>query len=149
MEHKINILCLQEIKCLDQTWREKTHTHRFIFSSDIQGNEEHHGVGFCCSHRIEKYRNNYIKHFGHLVEMEINNHGSNLVILGVHIPHDDVHEPTRTNIWEQFSRKTNELSTNRSVIVLGDFHASLHARQQDEEQHIGNNILGKGLQVLY
>ena len=81
--------------------------------------------------------------------MVINNHGNNLVILGVYIPHDNVHEPTRTNIWEKLSRKTNELSTNRDVIVLGDLHASLHARKEDEEQYIGNNILGKGLQFPY
>lgn len=35
-------------------------THTFIFSSDIQGNEEHHGVGFGFSHKIEKDRNHYI-----------------------------------------------------------------------------------------
>ena len=35
------------------------------------------------------------------------------------------------------------------VIILGDFNASLHARKADEDQHIGNNILGKGLQFLY
>ena len=126
---------------------ERKDTHSFIFSSDIQGNEEHHGVGFCFSHN-RKYRNHYIQHSSHLVEMEINNHGNNLVILGVYIPHDLVHEPTRTNIWEKLIRKTNELSTNRNMIVLGDFGASLHAKKADEEQHIGNNILGKGLQFL-
>ena len=80
--------------------------------------------------------------------MEINNHGNNLVILGVYIPHDLVHEPTRTNIWEKLSKKINELSTNRNVIILGDFKASLNARTADEDQYIGNNILGKGLQYL-
>ena len=81
--------------------------------------------------------------------MESNNHGNDLVILGIYIPHDLVHEPTRTNIWEKLSRKIDELSTNRNVIVLGDFDASLHARKVDEEQYIGNNVLGKGLQFHY
>ena len=27
--------------------------HTFMFSSDIQGNEDHHGVGFCFNHKIE------------------------------------------------------------------------------------------------
>ena len=81
--------------------------------------------------------------------MEINNHGNNLVILGVYIPHDLVHEPTRTNVWEKLSKKTKELSTNRNVIILGDFNASLHARKADEDHYIGNNTLGKGLQFLY
>ena len=71
-----------------------------------------------------------------------------MVKLGIYIPHDLVHEPTRTNIWQKPSRKINELPTNRNVIVLGDFHASLHARKADEEQYIGNNVLGKGLQFL-
>ena len=35
------------------------------------------------------------------------------------------------------------------MIALGDFNASLHARKAEEEQYIGNNILGKGLQFLY
>ena len=95
-----------------------------------------------------KYQTHYIRHSSHLLEIEINSHGHNLVILGVYIPHDLVHEPTRTNIWEKLSRKINELSTNRNVIALGDFNASLHARKADEEQYIGNNILGKGLQFL-
>ena len=81
--------------------------------------------------------------------MEINNHGNNLVILGVYIPHDFVHEPIRTNVWEKLNIKINELSTNRNVIISGDFNASLHARKADEYQYIGNNILGKGLQFLY
>ena len=81
--------------------------------------------------------------------MEINNHGNNLVILGVYTPHDNVHEPTRTNIWKKLSRKIYELPTNRNVIALGHLNASLQARKQDEEQDIGNNILGKGLQYLY
>ena len=63
--------------------------------------------------------------------------------------HDLVHEPTRINRWEKLRKKTNELSTNRNVIILGDFNASLRARKADEEQHIGNSILGKGLQLLY
>ena len=29
------------------------------------------------------------------------------------------------------------------------FNTSLHARKQDEEQYIGDNVLGKGLQFLY
>ena len=29
---------------------------------------------------------------------------------------------------------------------MGDFNASLHAGKQDEEQYIGHNIMGKGLQ---
>ena len=32
------------------------------------------------------------------------------------------------------------------MILLGDFITSLHARKADEEQYIGNNIIGKGLQ---
>ena len=81
--------------------------------------------------------------------MEINNHGNNLVRLGVYIPHDLAHEPIRTNVWEKLNKKINELSININVIILGDFNASLHARKADEDQHIGNNILGKGLQLLY
>ena len=68
---------------------------------------------------------------------------NNLVILGIYIPHDLVHGATRINIWETLSREINGLRTNRNVIALGDFNASLHARKADEEQHIGNNILGK------
>ena len=82
---------------------ERKDTHTFIFSSDIQGDEEHHGVGFCFSHKIEAYRNHYIQHSSYLVEMEINSHGNNLVILVVYTPHDNVHEPTRTNIWGKSS----------------------------------------------
>ena len=81
--------------------------------------------------------------------MEINNHGSNLVIFGVYIPHDPFHEPARTNIWKILSNRTNELSINRNVIIPGDFNASLHARKADENQYIGNNILGKELQFVY
>ena len=41
-----------------------------------------------------------------------------MVILGVYIPHDNVNEPTRTNMWEKLSRKINELPTNQNVIAL-------------------------------
>ena len=32
---------------------ERKDTHSFIFSSNIQGTEEHHGVGFCFSHKMK------------------------------------------------------------------------------------------------
>ena len=49
----------------------------------------------------------------------------------------------------RISRTINELPTSRNVVVLGDFNASLRARKEDEEQYIGNNILGKGCRFLY
>ena len=146
MEHKIDILCLRETK-MPGSNVERQDTHSFIFQSDIQANEEHHGAGFCFNRKMGKYRNHYIQHSSHLIDMEIINHGNNLVILGVYILHDLVHEPTRTNIWKKLSRKISELSTNRNVIVLGGFNASLRARKADEEQYIGNNILRKKITI--
>ena len=52
IEHKIGILCLQETK-MPGSNVERKGTHPFISSSDIQGNEEHHGVGFCLNHKME------------------------------------------------------------------------------------------------
>ena len=48
VEHKIDTLCL-ETK-MPGSHIERKDTHTFIFSSYIQGNEEHHGAGFCFSH---------------------------------------------------------------------------------------------------
>ena len=118
MENNIDIRCLQETN-IPESRMERKATHTFIFSSDIQGDEEHNGVGCCFSHKMKKYRSHYIQHSSRLVEMEINNRGNNLVIFGAYIPHDDVHEPTRTNIWEKLNRTTNELSTNRSKYSAG------------------------------
>ena len=115
IEHKIDILCLQETK-MPGSNAERKHTHSFILPIGYSRKGGTSWSRILLQPQNGKYRNHYIQHSSHLVEMEINSHGNNLVILGVYIPHDLVHEPTRTNIWENLSKKINGLSTNRNVI---------------------------------
>ena len=85
--NSLDLLCLQETKIPISSIEQKGN-YVFVFSSSAEGGVEHHGVGFCYSRKIEKYRNHYIQHSSHLSEIEINMHGNPLVILSAYMPHD-------------------------------------------------------------
>ena len=78
-----------------------------------------------------------------MTEMEKNTRGNNMVIIGAYIPHDDVQEAKRIEVWEKLGDRIQEISSNKNVIVCGDFNASLHARKEGEEQHIGPHTFCK------
>ena len=73
-KNSIDLLCLQETK-IPSSSIEQRDKYMFVFSTSETGGTDHHGVGFCSTRRIEKYRNYYIQHSGHLAEMEINMQG--------------------------------------------------------------------------
>ena len=119
-----------------------------MFSTSETGGTDHHGMGFCYNRRIEKYRNHYIQHSSHLAEMEINMHGNPLVILTAYMPHDASAEIKRLAAWEEMSNRIRSISHNKSVVVLGDFNAAIHARKEGEEKCLGPHKWGKGIVFL-
>ena len=53
-----------------------------------------------------------------MIEMEINMHGNNMIIIGVHILYDDVQEAKRMEVWDRLGERIHEISNNKHIIVL-------------------------------
>jgi hypothetical protein len=109
MKHNsIDLLCVQETK-IPSSSIEQRGNYVFVFSSSVEGGNDHHGVGFCYSRKIEKYRNHYVQHSSHLAEIEVNMHGNPLVILTAYMPHDASDETNRLAAWEEVSNRVGEI----------------------------------------
>ena len=100
--NSIDLLCIQETK-VPSSSIEQRGNYVFVFSSSVEGGSDHHGVGFCYSRKLEKYRNHYTQHSSHLSEMEINMHGNPLVVLSAYMPHDASEETNRLAAWEEMT----------------------------------------------
>ena len=111
---KKNLLCLQEAKIPSSSIEQRDYSI-FVFSTSETGGTDHHGVGFCYNRRIEKHRNHYTQHSSHLAEMEINMHGSTLVILTAYMPHDASAEIERFAAWEEMSNRIRDITHNKKT----------------------------------
>ena len=143
----LDIVCLQETK-IPSSSMEQRGEFSFVFASSTKTGTDYHGVGICYRRRVEKYRNHYIQHTSHLAEIDINMHGNPLLILSVYIPHDAANADSRIAAWDRLSARRGEISNNKSLIVLGDYNAAIHARKEGEEEFLGPHVWGRGLRFL-
>eukprot|EP00972_Heterocapsa_arctica_P049925 7342992-Heterocapsa_arctica.AAC.1 len=97
---------------------------------------------------MERYSNYYPQVDSNMMELEINMHGSPVVIMSAYIPHDGVHEDKRLKIWESLSDRINQIPPSKNLVILGDDNALLHARKDGEYQYIGPHIFGRGTAFL-
>ena len=84
-----------------------------------------------------------------MIAMELNMHGNPLIIASVYIPHENTNdERIRQRAWEDLTDFITETPEAINTIIMGDLNANLHARKEDEEEHIGPHIFGKGMEFL-
>ena len=57
-------------------------------------------------------------------------------------------QPKRAAAWEELQDTINKVTEARNLIVCGDFIAAIHHRKGDEDDLIGQHVLGKGRQFL-
>ena len=140
-------MCPQETTIPDSCY-EVRKGYTFVFSS-TSTDREHWGVGICYKNYIEKYRNYYRQVSSNMIAMELNMHGDPLIIASVYIPHENTNdERIRQRAWEDLTDFITETPEAIRTIIMGDLNTNLHAKKEDEEEHIGPHIFGKGIDFL-
>ena len=73
--------------------------------------------------------------------MELNMHGNPIIIASAYIPHDNTNDDRiRQRAWEDLTNFINETPEAINTIILGDLNTNIHARKEEEEEHIGPHI---------
>ena len=75
-------------------------------------------------------------------------HGNPLITASTYIPHEESDNNTRDRIWEELNEHIRSIPEAVNIIIVGDLNTSIHARKEEEEDYIGPNILGKGIEFL-
>ena len=76
-------------------------------------------------------------------------HGNPLVIISSYIPHDESNdEQKRQGAWEELTNYIIEIPEAKNVIIMGDINTNIHARKEGEEDHVGGQVFGKGMDFL-
>ena len=148
--HNIDIACVRETN-IPNSCSETRDSHTCIFCSDAPHDKEDWGVGFCYKRTFEKYRTSCLQISSNVATMELSVHGNPLVIISCYLPHDAVLQlvqPKRTAAWEELQDTINKITEAKSIIICGDFNASLHHRKEGEEDVVGQRVFGKGRQFL-
>ena len=84
-----------------------------------------------------------------MIAMELNMHGNPLIIASVYIPHENTNdERIRQRAWEDLTDFITETPEAINTIIMGDLNTNLHAKKEDEEEHIGPHVFGKGTEFL-
>ena len=79
-----------------------------------------------------------------MIATELNTQGNPLIIASVYIPHENSNDDRiRQRAWEDLTDFITETPEAINTIIMGDPNANLHAKKDDEEEHIGPHILGK------
>ena len=135
----VDVMCLQETKIFDSCYDVRK-GYTFVFSS-ASTDREHWGVGICYKSYVEKSRNYYRQVSSNMVAMELNMRGNPLIIASVYIPHESTNdEIIRQRAWEDITYFITETPEAINTIFMGDLNTNLHAKKEEEEEHIGPYI---------
>lgn len=111
--------------------------------------QEHIGVGFCYSNKMEKMRESFQQISGREIHIKFRSRNTPLYVINVNAPQQGRPPNERIKFFEELDQTIWDIPRHYKLIVAGDFNARLHGRYEHEKWALGKHVFGRGIAFLH